>query len=268
MNLNSPADHFARTPDNVVVFAVGDIHGRLDLLEGMTRRIAGEATEGREAATQVVAVFLGDYIDRGPGSAGVLRHLIDFRAQSPCALVFLRGNHEQMLLDLIDGTATSNRWLGYGGADTLMSYGVPRDSLRKARGQDALRQIIVDTLPADHVEFLRQTSFYRQFGDYICVHAGLRADRLLEEQSLDDMLWFRHRADEKPIWSQTVVHGHSPHQRPVVDTSRIAIDTGAFSTGVLTAVRLEGAERRFLKSSRPGGGPAEVSDWAKVSDAL
>jgi serine/threonine protein phosphatase 1 len=247
-----------RLLDGTVAFAVGDIHGRLDLLDGLLGELAREAQTAARDRTRLVAVFLGDYIDRGPASAGVLDRLIELRDGGGCETVFLRGNHEQILLDLLDGAESAARWLDYGGRETLASYGV--DS--PPQNSEALRALIHRSLPPQHVEFLRGARLHAALGDYFFVHAGLRPDRLVEEQTDADLLWFRYYDDEIPVWEHTVVHGHSPNARPVVGRWRIGIDTEAYASGALTALRLEGDRQALLKITwPPGSDRAAIVPW-------
>jgi len=247
-----------RTPDATLIYAVGDIHGRLDLLDGALRELAASASAAARDGAKVIAVFLGDYIDRGPESRGVIDRLMELRASAFCETIFLRGNHEQVLLDLLDGQETTGRWLEYGGRETLAAYGVEAP----ARDVPTLRSQAQAAVPPEHVAFLRETGLHAALGDYLFVHAGLRPDRLLEEQTDADLLWFRYYDDEAPVWDHTVVHGHSTNARPVVGRWRIGIDTEAYASGALTALRLQGERQDLLKISMPaGGGPATASPW-------
>jgi serine/threonine protein phosphatase 1 len=254
--------HAAALPARTVVYAVGDIHGRLDLLQGVIEEIEGAAKTAREGE-QITAVFLGDYIDRGPSARGVIDRLIAFRASKACEIVFLRGNHEQFLLDMIDGHAEGTAWLDYGGIETLRSYGV---DLPSVGGRDVKRlgEKLRDAVPPAHLGFLRETELHAERGDYVFVHAGLRPDRLLSEQSDADMLWFRYYSDDEPLHGKTVVHGHTPRPRPVAGRWRISVDTEAYDSGALTAVRLEGASAVFLKVQAVSEGKTRVTEWELV----
>jgi serine/threonine protein phosphatase 1 len=254
---NRPAP---RSPDATRIYAVGDLHGRLDLLEGALDEIAKDATSARRERADTVAVFLGDYIDRGPDSAGVIDALMAFRDASPAQAIFLRGNHEQVLLDLLDGEETTTRWLDYGGRETLASYGV--NAFTPTRTLAELRDLVASSIPLAHVQFLRATTLNVIVGDYLFVHAGLRPDRLLEEQSDADLLWFRYYDDATPVWDYTVVHGHSTNPMPVVGRWRLGIDTEAYASGALTVLRLETDKQELLKITAPQGrGSATVEPW-------
>jgi serine/threonine protein phosphatase 1 len=250
-------------PANEIIYAVGDVHGRLDLLRGVTAEIARAAAAAR-APDRVIAVFLGDYIDRGPDTRGVIGHLIDFAASGVCETVFLRGNHEQILLDLVDADQAADpvMWLTYGGLDTLKAYGVTAPFPVTGRDAETVSERVRQALPEAHLAFLRATRLTEARGDYLFVHAGLRPDRLLSEQSETDLLWHRFIDDRQPAHGKVVVHGHTPRPAPVVGRWRIGIDTEAYASGGLTAVRLEGAERLFLNfQSEAAVGGAGPNAW-------
>lgn len=269
MNSTTRVGGPARAPEQTVVYAIGDIHGRLDLLERLTEQLAVETEAARAEGKNAVAVFLGDYIDRGPEAAGVIDHLIRFRDQADCETVFLRGNHEDVLLSLLDGREDSARWLEYGGVETLRSYGVSFRGAAPNQPAERLRQTATNVIPAEHVAFLRATELSVKLGDYIFVHAGLRPDRLIEEQTDSDMMWFRYYDDEPPIWSGVVVHGHSVNPRPIRGRARIGIDTGAYATDALTALRLEEERQEFLKVFlNPEDGAVDIDFWDGVDRAF
>lgn len=264
--LSPPSSTVTSPPEDAVLFAVGDVHGRIELLDALVEEIGREAERSTEAGNATVAIFLGDYIDRGPASRGVIDRLISLREERRFESVFLRGNHEQFLLDLIDDRARSTLWLDYGGIQTLASYGVHVDDAHAsdpARLASATRKAV----PLAHVAFMRLLELTEGRGDYLFVHAGLRPDRLLNEQSDADCLWYRAYSDEAPVHGKVVVHGHTPHGRPVNGRWRIDVDTEAWASGVLTAVRLEGRSRRFLRAEVDDAGNAQVSDWSEIDRA-
>ena len=237
-----------KAPAGTTVIAVGDIHGRLDLLQRLTEEIALEAEATAARGGALAAIFLGDYIDRGPDSAAVVEHLIRFRDQAACETIFLRGNHEDALISLVEGLAESAHWLDFGGRETMASYGVSERALKEDLA--ALRSQIGLAIPDTHLQFLRATEIWVEVGDYLFVHAGLDPQKPLEAQTLEDMLWGRHdEVDRIPVWPHVVVHGHTVYPRPVLGYGRIGIDTGAYASDCLTAVRLEGARQDFLKIS-------------------
>lgn len=228
----------ARVPAGEAVYAVGDVHGRLDLLTALLGRIAADAA--LRPAGRRRLVFLGDYIDRGPGSRGVVERLV----QGPppgFEAICLRGNHEQAMLDFLEAPEQAEAWLDFGGEATLRSYGVRPAAPRQMR--DALAAV----LPAAHLRFLETLDFVHEAGGYLFVHAGIRPGRALEIQHPHDLLWIREAFLESGAdHGCVVVHGHSIVPVPEVRSNRIGIDTGAFATGRLTCLVLEGAERRFL----------------------
>jgi serine/threonine protein phosphatase 1 len=230
------------------VYAIGDIHGRLDLLRELHALIAGDA--GNFDGERTV-VYLGDCIDRGPASREVIDELLD--APLPgCAAVHLLGNHEQTLLDFLQYPQQAAGWLAWGGRETLLSYGVrpPLDFMRADVEQ--LRDEFQARLPGRHVEFFQRMALTHVAGDYLFVHAGIRPGVPLQEQSDSDLLWIRRdfTASDEDLGC-VVVHGHSISEEVELRPNRIGIDTGAFYTGVLTCLALEGAERRLLQT---GGG--------------
>ncbi len=242
-----------RVPDGVRVYAVGDIHGRIDLLGDLHRLILDDLAAAPRPARPTV-VYLGDYVDRGPHSRDVIDLLLD-RPLGNVDHVFLKGNHEQAFLDFLDDPSTGPGWFAYGGDATVLSYGVrqPRDA---APGQryEALRAGLRDAVPADHLAFLSDLKLTCVIGDYLFVHAGIRPGKPLDRQDADDLLWIReefHRS--KADHGKVIVHGHSITNTPQVRPNRIGIDTGAFFSNVLTCLVLEGDSRRFLATGEIDG---------------
>jgi serine/threonine protein phosphatase 1 len=223
---------------------VGDVHGRLDLLDQLLAQIERDWTE--RPVRKVLLVFLGDLIDRGPQSAQVVERLRTFAAPG-VQTVFLLGNHEEVMLRILEGDASViPSWLRFGGAECLASYGA--DSRKVARSADAEAvQLIRAAVPGEHVEFLRSFGDTCRFGDYLFVHAGIRPGVSIDEQLQSDLRWIR----EPFLLDETdhgcvVVHGHTIIPQVEEHANRIGIDSGAYRTGVLTALAIEGAERRYL----------------------
>jgi serine/threonine protein phosphatase 1 len=238
----------AAGPEGVRLYAIGDIHGRADLLDRMLKLI--EQDRVGHAATQTVLVFLGDYIDRGRDSKAVVSRLID-GLPADVTPVFLKGNHEDLLLKFLDQPYLGLNWLRNGGDWTLMSYGARaetiRNAYRSAAGLIEARAVFKDLLPEGHEAFYRSLKLFYRAGEYFFVHAGVRPGVGLEAQSAGDMLWIRteflnHRGDLGAV----VVHGHTPEQEPQDLRNRIGIDTLAFHSGKLTAAVIEGNRRWFL----------------------
>ncbi|MHA1112880.1 MAG: metallophosphoesterase [Alphaproteobacteria bacterium] len=240
----------ARPPAGTRVYAVGDIHGRADLLDELHRMIAEDAA-GVAAARRVV-VYLGDYIDRGFESRRVLDILIDAPLDGFEA-VHLLGNHEQALLDFLADVGTGPAWMSFGGDATLVSYavGLPAKLDRRSRLEVA-RADLKRRLPDAHLDFLRNLALYHVEGDYLFVHAGIRPGVALEKQSREDMIWIRDAFLNSSVdHGRIVVHGHTIHPdlgAPDMQTNRIGIDTGAYASGRLTCLVLDGAQRRFLQT--------------------
>ncbi len=234
-------------PDGVRVYAIGDIHGRADLLADMMQRIAND----RNAAApmdETVLVFVGDYIDRGPDSAGVIDQLLALQRDETYRTHFLKGNHEAMLLDFLAGDAALLQWAANGGIATLESYDIDV----AAMGDDdpeQLRQTTLAAIPDAHLSLLRNLETSVAIGDYAFVHAGLRPGLPLEAQSEQDLIWIRAPfLDHDGDFGKFVVHGHTPVSEPDIRANRMDIDTLAWRSGTLTALVLEGAERRFLQT--------------------
>jgi serine/threonine protein phosphatase 1 len=234
-------------PEGQLVYAVGDVHGRLDLLEQLLDLIDGDAeASGTDRRT---LVFLGDYVDRGPNSRGVVERLIGDLPRGFDAH-FLKGNHEAILLDFLAEPWRLDHWLQNGGEETMRSYGVDTEGLASLDASPATwRDAFAQALPEAHLRFFRNLLLSVSFGDYLFVHAGVRPGVPLGAQSEADLVWIRAPfLNHAESFGKVVVHGHTPGQEPVTRPNRVGIDTGAVFTGRLTALRLEGAERKFLQT--------------------
>jgi serine/threonine protein phosphatase 1 len=230
-------------------YVVGDIHGRLDLLENLLAAIHSEIDDQKPG--KVLLVFLGDLIDRGPSSRGVLELLRTY-SYPGVQPVFILGNHEEVLLRILDGeTALIEKWRMFGGAECLQSYGVDPASLNGLTEQAALERIR-NAIPDSHVDFLRGFSDTCRFGDYVFVHAGIRPDVALDEQRQSDLRWIRDPfLHDDTDHGFVVVHGHSISRKVQERSNRIGIDTGAYRSGVLTAMAIEGDRRWYLDTAKP-----------------
>ncbi len=239
-------------PNGHRVYAIGDIHGRVDLLRTLHSRIRREL-EVRPMARNVV-VYLGDYIDRGGHSREVVDCLLDDGVAGAEA-VHLMGNHEQFLLSFLDDPEDGTAWLFNGGDATLANYEVDvSNPTVHADGMVWLRDDLRRRLPVRHLDFFRRLKLWHSEGDYLFVHAGLRPGVALEEQNRQDLLWIRHEFLESTAdFGKLVIHGHSPLREVCQRPNRIGIATGAYSTDVLTAIVLEGNERRFIQTGEQGG---------------
>jgi serine/threonine protein phosphatase 1 len=237
-------------PAGQAVYAIGDVHGRLDLLDDLLVRIRKDADRHPSDGGRSL-VFLGDYVDRGSESRGVIERLL-VDPLPGFATVRLMGNHEEAMLAFLDGESDGRDWLSFGGLETLMSYGVPLRCLpHTEEAVKALRVALAEAVPALHVKFIRTCVLHHSVGDYVFVHAGVRPGISLERQTPTDMIWIRDdflRA-RNPLPGRVVVHGHTICDLPQTRGRRINIDTGAFASGRLTSVALRGSERRFLSTA-------------------
>ena len=234
-------------PEGELIYAVGDIHGRADLLAALLRQIEGDAEASK--AEKRTLIFLGDYVDRGPEVRGVIETLVAGLPQG-FAAHFLKGNHEALLLGFLDDPSTLDAWLLNDGDTTMASYGVDADALYRARARPSeWRDAFAAVLPDAHLRFLRDLELSVSRGDYLFVHAGVRPGVPLAAQTESDLVWIRRPfLDWNEPFEKFVVHGHTPAHEPVTRTNRICVDTGACFTGRLTAVRLEGDTRKFLQT--------------------
>lgn len=229
-------------------YAVGDIHGRLDLLEQLLGTIHEDLL--RRPAKKVLLVFVGDLIDRGPSSAQVMERLRTY-SHPRVQTIFLLGNHEEVLLRILGGEADLiTKWRWFGGAECLRSYGVDAGTLTGLNDDEAL-QVVRDAIPKEHVEFLESFDDSCRFGDYLFVHAGIRPGIEFDQQRQSDLRWIR----EPFLFDETdhgfiVVHGHTIRTEVEVRPNRIGIDTGAYRTGILTALAIDGSKSWFL-DTRP-----------------
>ena len=233
-------------PAGLRVYAIGDIHGRLDLLDRLLELIQADASRARDQTA--VRVFLGDYIDRGPDSAGVIARLIELQERDPNA-IFLRGNHEQMLLDFLDDPNFYQAWCKLGGEQTLLSYDVTPPLFEEDSVFQDVHGAFAAAMPERHLKFIGSTKFMHVEGDYLFAHAGIRPQVHFSEQNPQDLMWIREEfLSSSSKFEKVVVHGHSGQKGPDVRPNRIGIDTLAYKTGTLTALVLEGTKRRFLKT--------------------
>ena len=238
-------------PEGQRIYAVGDIHGRLDLLEKLHQSISEHANKGPAEITKTI-VYLGDYVDRGISSKGVIDFLLDTRSEN-FKSVHLKGNHEDVMLRFLEDPSLGPAWFSIGGNATVLSYGVgiPKGLSGTEKFQHIRRELL-RLIPPDHLAFLARLDLTFEAGDYFFVHAGIRRGVPLERQHPQDLLWIR---DEFLKGDQTcgkvIVHGHSISHRPEVRKDRIGIDTGAYATNALTCLVVERTSRGFI-STDPG----------------
>ncbi|KIL99183.1 serine/threonine protein phosphatase [Paramagnetospirillum magnetotacticum MS-1] len=248
--IDDSSHHPHRVPSGTRVYAIGDIHGRLDLLDELLARVCDDA--GESPASRVVVVFLGDLIDRGAQSCAVVERVIDGApAQGPLAgarYVCLRGNHEDTMLQFLADFSVGPRWFRNGGLEAIRSYVGEVDS-RLALDYPRLQKMLYRALPTHHLRFLSSIPTWHEEGDYLFVHAGVRPGVPLDRQDPFDLMWIR-----EPFLGATetlgkmVVHGHTVVAEPEMRPHRIGIDTGAYRTGRLTALVLEEDRQRFLST--------------------
>jgi serine/threonine protein phosphatase 1 len=228
-------------------YVVGDVHGRLDLLEELLAKIHSELQ--RRPAAKSLLVFVGDLIDRGPSSAQVIERLRTYNREG-IRPVFLLGNHEEVLLRILGGDAELiTKWRWFGGAECLESYGVDSSQFSHLNDEEALA-IVRRAIPKEHVEFLESFADSCRFGDYLFVHAGIRPGVELDQQRQSDLRWIREPflLDDRDH-GFVVVHGHTISEEVEARPNRIGIDTGAYRTGVLTALAIEGPERWLIAAN-------------------
>lgn len=250
---NRPARLASRTPTGCVIWAVGDIHGRSDLADRLIQAIRADL-HGSEATRKVV-VFLGDMIDRGLDSRGVLNQLSNLAADPGLEVRFVRGNHEDRMEAFLHDPEVGPGWCEYGGRATLASYGVP-PPLPSAdlSAWAAAAHALGEALPESHRELLASQENSVSIGDYFFAHAGAKPGVALPAQSPYDLMWIRQTFLEHAApFEQVVVHGHTPAEAVHSDARRIGLDTGAYATNVLSAVRLEGEMRLVMQATGRAG---------------
>jgi serine/threonine protein phosphatase 1 len=238
-------------------YVVGDIHGRLDLLDELLEKIHADMA-GR-GALETLLVFVGDLIDRGPCSKEVVERLRTYR-QEGVQTIFLLGNHEEVLLRILEGESSLiPSWLRFGGAQCLESYGVDPLLLTGLPDEQIIERVR-EAVPPEHVEFLRSFVDTCRFGDYLFVHAGIRPGVELREQRQSDLRWIRDPfLLDDTSHGFVVVHGHTISPEVDERPNRIGIDTGAFATGVLTALGIESTERWYLDTRVAVGTPVPAA---------
>jgi serine/threonine protein phosphatase 1 len=253
----------ARFEEGRIGYAIGDVHGRSDLLTRMFERLEREAASA--GVREPLLVLLGDYVDRGPDSAGVIDTLLK-RAPAGFELRFLKGNHEAAMLAFLEDPVAHRGWLAHGGLETMASYGV-RPLPAIAASDDvigaAARRLRMQ-VPGEHLDFLKALDRFVVAGDYAFVHAGVDCGRPLEEQADEDLFWARKRfLADKRRFSHVVVHGHTPVEAPYCDERRVCIDTGAYATGRLSAAKFEDDRVSVMTIDIEEGGGAGAY-WAAL----
>lgn len=236
-------------PAGTRYYVVGDVHGRLDLFEALRDGIETDDAQAGEADSTIV--LLGDLVDRGPDSAGVIEAARQWQQERKVRI--LAGNHEEMFLDAFEDVEVLRHFLKFGGRETVLSYDISREEYNGAEVEE-VQALMHRSIPAEHREFIAGFEECVQAGDYLFVHAGIDPLRPLEEQRRHDMLWIRDRflrhTEPHP---HMVVHGHTIAEKIDERSNRIGIDTGAYKSGRLTALVLEGEERRYIQAVEADG---------------
>ena len=225
-------------PEGIRVYAIGDIHGRLDLLSELLCRVEAHITA--RPITRSLYVFMGDYIDRGSSSRETVDRLITQSEQGEC--IFLKGNHEQIAIKCLTDRRLFDQWLRLGGLETLISYGVAPENLAGENSIVKLQAAFHDALPRTHFNFFRLLRPSFTCGDFFFAHAGVKPRVRLSHQKESDLLWIREEfLNSSEDFGKIVVHGHTPVPQIDIGPNRINIDTGAFATGCLTCLVIEGS---------------------------
>jgi serine/threonine protein phosphatase 1 len=244
--LRQPIHTQAAVAPDLRLYAVGDVHGRADLLRRLHEMIVEDARGTPHPKKRVV--YLGDYIDRGPDSRGVLDILIDAPLLG-FERVHLEGNHEHAMLDFLVDIRIGPMWLDNGGDATLESYGVPIPNPEDSADLLRAQRLLAANLPESHRAFLRNLELAHSAGDYFFVHAGVRPGTPLDRQEREDLLWIREPfLRSRAAFGKIVVHGHSISREPELCDNRIGIDTGAFASGHLTCLVLADTSRSLLQT--------------------
>lgn len=236
----------SRVPAGRRIYAVGDIHGRADLLKGLIEELAEDASHG-DYEGRPILIFLGDYVDRGFQSKDVIDVLLG-ESLSRFETYFLKGNHEAAMIQFLSDPSIGPRWAEYGGVETLVSYGIrpPRARINMEEWTRVSEEFQA-ALPAEHRQFLGNLDLSVRIGDYVFVHAGVRPGMPLDQQTEQDLLWIRDDfLNDRHYLGAVIVHGHTPVQHPYRDGRRIGIDTGAYLSGRLTAARFEHESVEFI----------------------
>lgn len=244
MNLGKGIDFSnASGPDGIRIYAIGDVHGRFDCLSRLHEMIADEIA--RDCIADWRIIHLGDYADRGPHS----REVLDFLARASARderIIALCGNHDEGFLDFLANPQDAYLFIDYGGFDTAASYGVELRTMRRDELFESHRQLL-SAMPDSHLTFLRDLKHSVTFGDFFFCHAGVRPGVALDAQSPHDLCWIRGEFhNHRGLYDKVIVHGHTPCREPEVLPNRVNVDTKAFATGRLTALVIDGKEKRFI----------------------
>jgi serine/threonine protein phosphatase 1 len=239
----------AALPEGTRAYALGDIHGRADLFAALIAAI--EADDAARGPATTTMILLGDLVDRGPDSAGVIALARDWQARRTVRI--LMGNHEEMFLEALESEEVLRHFLRYGGRETLLSYPIDAEAYTRAELAET-RELALAAIPPEDLEFIRSFEDQVRLGDYLFVHAGIRPGVPLEDQRTGDLRWIRETfLSHAESFGPVVVHGHTIFAEPEVRANRIGIDTGAYTSGRLTALGLEGTARWTIEARDEAG---------------
>ncbi|TPI85523.1 metallophosphoesterase [Mesorhizobium sp. B2-8-9] len=248
--MTEPGIHYldARGPDGMRLYAIGDVHGRHDLLAAMHRHIESELEHAPGSDWRII--HLGDYVDRGPDSRSVIDFLIETRKRDP-RNIMLAGNHDIGMLEFLAEAEPDGLFVNYGGVQTAQSYGVDllRDGHWYGKAQAIARghMALVKAVPHSHIDFLQSLTFSATFGDFFFCHAGIRPGVPLDRQNQQDLIWIRDAFHDHPgLFSKVIVHGHTPVPEAEVKANRVNVDTLAWKSGTLSALAVNGGDKRIL----------------------
>lgn len=250
-------------PDGTRYYVIGDIHGRLDLYDAMIGAIEVELAADQSAEARIV--LLGDLVDRGPDSAGVIARTQVWQQHRNVRV--LAGNHEEMFLAAFNHPEALRHFVKHGGRETIISYGLSKKQFAEL-SLEQLFERLPELVPQSVRDYIATFEAMIIAGDYALVHAGIDPHRPLDDQKRSDLLWIRDRFlnHEGPL-EKVVIHGHTIFERVTDCGNRIGIDTGAFRSGVLTALVLEGDQRRVLQADASDGGPVKIFNGESEHEA-
>ena len=249
------AEPLHAVPAGERVYAVGDIHGRLDLFEALLAAIDADDAARGDATTHLV--ILGDLVDRGPDSAGVIARVRELAKNANVRV--LMGNHEEMFLDAFEDLQVLKHFLRYGGKETLLSYPIKKKTFREA-SLKKLMKLMHEVIPEKDRAFIAGLEDHVRIGDYVFVHAGIRPGVPIAEQKSSEMRWIREPfLSHRNAHEAMVVHGHTITDEVEHRPNRIGIDTGAYNSGRLTALGLEGTERWIIEARAEQNGTIATS---------
>jgi serine/threonine protein phosphatase 1 len=236
-----------RVPAGQRLYAIGDVHGRLDLLNALLGAILADDELRGPAQSRII--FLGDLIDRGPHSAQVVDRAIEVAA-GPNDCQFLLGNHEEVFLQALSGDLKALAFfVRIGGRETILSYGISEEAYRDA-DYPGLHAMLTERVPTSHIEFLRRFEDLIVVGDFAFVHAGVKPGQALTDQRVSDLRWIRREFLEYGDgFEKIIVHGHTISEEVEVRQHRIGLDTGAYASGKLTAMGFEAGDRWVLDTA-------------------